>query len=103
MTASYSEISFDSQPSPSDNKLLADSLDLDNGTISSDLEKSNLIGNRPDKLDLNRSSQSPEDDDDLDPPSYNKAIGYLQHEGTVMQVAINPKPLNRNSEKELFI
>ncbi|XP_076276901.1 BLOC-1 related complex subunit 6 isoform X1 [Lasioglossum baleicum] len=89
MTASYSEISFDSQSSPpiSELRSLIDSPDIDGTRFLEDsLEKMNVAGGRPDQLNLrNRGDSSPVDDEELDPPSYHKAIGYLQLEGTVMQ------------------
>lgn len=88
MTASYSEISFDSQSSPpvSELRSLIDSPDID-GTkfLDGSLEKMNGIGGRPDQLNLRNRESSPIEDDDIDPPSYHKAMGYLQLEGTVMQ------------------
>ncbi|XP_060818188.1 BLOC-1-related complex subunit 6 isoform X1 [Bombus pascuorum] len=88
MTASYSEISFDSQSSPpvSELRSLIDSPDID-GTkfLDGSLEKMNGIGGRPDQLNLRHRESSPIEDDDIDPPSYHKAMGYLQLEGTVMQ------------------
>lgn len=88
MTASYSEISFDSQSSPpvSELRSLIDSPDID-GTkfLDGSLEKMNGIGGRPDQLNLRNTESSPIEDDDIDPPSYHKAMGYLQLEGTVMQ------------------
>lgn len=88
MTASYSEISFDSQSSPpmSELRSLIESPDLDGAKYLTDsLEKMNVTGGRPDQLDLKNREDSPAEEDDLDPPSYRKAIGYLQLEGTVMQ------------------
>ncbi|KAG7206990.1 hypothetical protein KM043_000881 [Ampulex compressa] len=88
MTASYSEISFDSQSSPpiSELRSLVDSPDIDGAKFLSDsLEKMNGSGIRPDQLNLRSTTNSPVEDDDLDPPSYHKAMGYLQLEGTVMQ------------------
>ncbi|XP_015605838.1 BLOC-1-related complex subunit 6 isoform X2 [Cephus cinctus] len=88
MTASYSEISFDSQSSPpiSELRSLVESPDLDDDKFLGDaLEKIDSGGNRPDRLDLRSGGASPDEDEDLDPPSYHKAIGYLQLEGTVMQ------------------
>lgn len=88
MTASYSEISFDSQSSPpvSELRSLIDSPDID-GTrfLDGSLEKMNGIGGRPDQLNLKNRESSPVEDEDIDPPSYHKAMGYLQLEGTVMQ------------------
>ncbi|XP_017884224.1 BLOC-1-related complex subunit 6 isoform X2 [Ceratina calcarata] len=89
MTASYSEISFDSQSSPpvSELRSLIDSPDID-GTkfLDGSLEKMNGIGGRPDQLNLRNRETSPiEDEDVTDAPSYHKAMGYLQLEGTVMQ------------------
>lgn len=89
MTASYSEISFDSQSSPpvSELRSLIDSPDID-GTkfLDGSLEKMNGIGGRPDQLNLRNRDASPiEDEDVTDAPSYHKAMGYLQLEGTVMQ------------------
>lgn len=83
MTASYSEISFDSQSSPpvSELRSLMESPDLLDAKSKGD--HSSL---RPDSLELKNDGLSPDDDDDdPDPPSYHKAIGYLQLEGTVMQ------------------
>ncbi|XP_029043092.1 BLOC-1-related complex subunit 6 isoform X1 [Osmia bicornis bicornis] len=88
MTASYSEISFDSQSSPpvSELRSLIDSPDIDGTKFFEDsLEKMNVVGSRPDQLNLRNRESSPTDDDDVDPPSYHKAMGYLQLEGTVMQ------------------
>lgn len=89
MTASYSEISFDSQSSPpiSELRSLIDSPDIDGGNFLGDsLERMSGIGVRPDQLNLkNREDSSPAEDEDLDPPSDHKAMGYLQLEGTVMQ------------------
>lgn len=88
MTASYSEISFDSQSSPpiSELRSLIDSPDVDSGKFLDDnLEKIGGAGHRPDQLNLKSRGGSPTEDDDLDPPSYHKAIGYLQLEGRVMQ------------------
>lgn len=88
MTASYSEISFDSQSSPpiSELRSLIDSPDIESGKFLDDnLEKIGGTGHRPDQLDLKSRSGSPTEDDDLDPPSYHKAMGYLQLEGRVMQ------------------
>ncbi|XP_012280198.1 BLOC-1-related complex subunit 6 isoform X2 [Orussus abietinus] len=87
MTASYSEISFDSQSSPPNSELrsLIESPDLEAGKyLISDLEKDGA-SSRPDRLELRSGGTSPEEDEDLDPPSYHKALGYLQLEGTVMQ------------------
>lgn len=88
MTASYSEISFDSQSSPpvSELRSLIDSPDIDGTKLLEDsLEKMNGIGSRPDQLNLKNREASPVEDEDIDPPSYHKAMGYLQLEGTVMQ------------------
>lgn len=88
MTASYSEISFDSQSSPpiSELRSLIDSPDIDSGKYLDDnLDKIGGAGHRPDQLNLRSRGGSPIEDDDLDPPSYHKAIGYLQLEGRVMQ------------------
>ncbi|KZC11685.1 Uncharacterized protein C17orf59 like protein [Dufourea novaeangliae] len=88
MTASYSEISFDSQSSPpiSELRSLIDSPDIDGTKFLEDsLEKMNAVGGRPDQLNLQNRGDSPVEDEDIDPPSYHKAIGYLQLEGTVMQ------------------
>lgn len=88
MTASYSEISFDSQSSPpiSELRSLIDSPDIDSGKFLDDnLEKIGGSGHRPDQLDLRSRGDSPTEGDDLDPPSYHKAMGYLQLEGRVMQ------------------
>ncbi|KAF7408354.1 importin-9-like isoform X1 [Vespula maculifrons] len=87
MTASYSEISFDSQSSPpvSELRSLIESPDIDGKYLGECLEKMNGIGNRPDQLDLRSRDSSPNEEEDLDPPSYHKAMGYLQLEGTVMQ------------------
>ncbi|XP_077261434.1 BLOC-1 related complex subunit 6 isoform X3 [Temnothorax americanus] len=88
MTASYSEISFDSQSSPpiSELRSLIDSPDIDSGKFLDDnLDKIGGTGHRPDQLDLRSRDDSPTEGDDLDPPSYHKAIGYLQLEGRVMQ------------------
>ncbi|XP_066586489.1 BLOC-1-related complex subunit 6 isoform X2 [Prorops nasuta] len=85
MTASYSEISFDSQSSPpiSELRSLIDSPDFEGGKfLDESIERMN---NRPDQLSLRNRDSSPNDEDDLDPPSYSKAVGYLQTEGTVMQ------------------
>lgn len=88
MTASYSEISFDSQSSPpiSELRSLIESPDID-GTkfLEESLEKMHGVGGRPDQLNLRNRGDSPVEDEDLDPPSYHKAMGYLQLEGTVMQ------------------
>ncbi|CAL7937278.1 unnamed protein product [Xylocopa violacea] len=89
MTASYSEISFDSQSSPpvSELRSLIDSPDID-GTkfLEGGLEKMNGAGGRPDQLNLKNRETSPMEDEDItDAPSYHKAMGYLQLEGTVMQ------------------
>ncbi|KOC59344.1 Uncharacterized protein C17orf59 like protein [Habropoda laboriosa] len=88
MTASYSEISFDSQSSPpvSELRSLIDSPDIDGRKfLDGSLEKMNGIGSRPDQLNLRNRESSPIEDEDIDPPSYHKAMGYLQLEGTVMQ------------------
>ncbi|XP_053974233.1 BLOC-1-related complex subunit 6 isoform X1 [Hylaeus volcanicus] len=88
MTASYSEISFDSQSSPpiSELRSLIDSPDLDGTKFLEDsLEKMSTVGGRPDQLNLKNRRDSLVEDEDLDPPSYHKAMGYLQLEGTVMQ------------------
>ncbi|XP_012136407.1 BLOC-1 related complex subunit 6 isoform X2 [Megachile rotundata] len=88
MTASYSEISFDSQSSPpvSELRSLIDSPDIDGTRFLEDsLEKMNVVGSRPDQLSLRNRESSPTEDEDIDPPSYHKAMGYLQLEGTVMQ------------------
>lgn len=88
MTASYSEISFDSQSSPpiSELRSLIDSPDIDSGKFLDDnLEKMAGSSHRPDQLDLRSRGDSPIEGDDLDPPSYHKAMGYLQLEGRVMQ------------------
>lgn len=88
MTASYSEISFDSQSSPpiSELRSLIDSPDVDSAKCLDDnLEKFGSTGHRPDQLDLKSRSGSPTEDDEIDPPSYHKAMGYLQLEGRVMQ------------------
>ncbi|XP_012258144.1 BLOC-1-related complex subunit 6 isoform X2 [Athalia rosae] len=91
MTASYSEISFDSQSSPpvSELRSLIESPDLEGGKyMVENLDKTDLNNPRPDSLELKNESTSPEEDEeveDVDPPSYHKAIGYLQLEGTVMQ------------------
>lgn len=82
MTQSYSEISFDSQSPPiSDIRSLIDSPEPDDGRILGERT------DRPDRLDLKNDKHS-DPDDDIDPPSYHKAMGYLQHEGTVMQVSL---------------
>ncbi|XP_003696955.1 BLOC-1-related complex subunit 6 isoform X1 [Apis florea] len=88
MTASYSEISFDSQSSPpvSELRSLIDSPDIDGKKfLEESLDKMNGIGTRPDQLNLRNRESSPVEDEDIDPPSYHKAMGYLQLEGTVMQ------------------
>ncbi|XP_054000793.1 BLOC-1-related complex subunit 6 isoform X2 [Hylaeus anthracinus] len=88
MTASYSEISFDSQSSPpiSELRSLIESPDLDGTKFLEDsLEKMSTVGGRPDQLNLKNRRDSLVEDEDLDPPSYHKAMGYLQLEGTVMQ------------------
>ena len=84
MTQSYSEISFDSQSPPmSDIRSLVDSPEPDIAKMLGDFEKTD----RPDRLDLRGDKLS--DADGMNPPSYHKAIGYLQMEGgTVMQVFI---------------
>ncbi|XP_046485906.1 BLOC-1-related complex subunit 6 [Neodiprion pinetum] len=85
MTASYSEISFDSQSSPpmSDLRSLMESPDLDG-------EKLDSNNPRPNSLELKNDDLSAEEDDDgpieiIQPPSYNKAIKYLHLQGTVTQ------------------
>ncbi|XP_043253181.1 BLOC-1-related complex subunit 6 isoform X1 [Colletes gigas] len=88
MTASYSEISFDSLSSPpiSELRSLIESPDLDGTKFLEDsLEKMSAVGGRPDQLNLKNRRNSLVEDEDLDPPSYHKAMGYLQLEGTVMQ------------------
>ncbi|XP_076236436.1 BLOC-1 related complex subunit 6 isoform X2 [Calliopsis andreniformis] len=87
MTASYSEISFDSQSSPpmSELKSLIDSPDIDGKFFEESLEKMSSVGGRPDQLNLKNRGDSPVEDEDVDPPSCHKAMGYLQLEGTVMQ------------------
>ncbi|XP_046745344.1 uncharacterized protein LOC124410779 [Diprion similis] len=93
MTASYSEISFDSQSSPpvSELRSLIESPDLEGGKFMvENLANSDSNNLRPDSLELKNDGLSPEEDDDepdedVDPPSYHKAIGYLQLEGTVTQ------------------
>ncbi|XP_012220578.1 BLOC-1-related complex subunit 6 isoform X1 [Linepithema humile] len=88
MTASYSEISFDSQSSPpiSELRSLIDSPDIDSGKFLDDnLDKIGGTSHRPDQLDLKSRSGSPIEDDNLDLPNYHKAMGYLQLEGRVMQ------------------
>ncbi|XP_076177189.1 BLOC-1 related complex subunit 6 isoform X2 [Ptiloglossa arizonensis] len=88
MTASYSEISFDSQSSPpiSELRSLVESPDIDGSKFLEDsLEKMSAVGGRPDQLNLKNRGDSLLEDEDLDPPNYHKAMGYLQLEGTVMQ------------------
>lgn len=87
MTASYSEISFDSQSSPpiSELRSLIDSPDIDSGKFLDDNLDKIGTNHRPDQLDLKSRSDSPIEDDNLDLPNYHKAIGYLQLEGRVMQ------------------
>ncbi|XP_043281370.1 BLOC-1-related complex subunit 6 isoform X2 [Venturia canescens] len=89
MTASYSEISFDSQSSPpmSELRSLVESPEFDGDKLLEEgIAKMEGVGHRPDRLNLKSSDESP-DEDDIDPdlPSYQKALGYLQLEGTVMQ------------------
>ncbi|XP_001602456.1 BLOC-1-related complex subunit 6 isoform X1 [Nasonia vitripennis] len=81
MTASYSEISFDSPSSPpaSDIRSLIDSPDLSNGMYLTDKT------NRPDCLDLRNTDELEISNSGCDPISYEKAMGYLQSEGTVMK------------------
>ncbi|XP_034937270.1 BLOC-1-related complex subunit 6 isoform X2 [Chelonus insularis] len=97
MTASYSEISFDSQSSPpvSSSELcsLVESpapdrdLDQENHFKEENLEKyitDNLPIDRPDKLKLNNDEENG-DHSDVDSSNYRKAMGYLRLEGTVVQ------------------
>ena len=84
MTASYSEISFDSQSSPpvSELRSLLDSPDISNGVyLTEGFDKAN-IGTRPDCLDL-KGDEVGRSDGDL--ANYQKAMGFLQSEGTVMK------------------
>lgn len=91
MTASYSEISFDSQSSPPNSELrsLTNSPDLSGDKL--DVEGEDVLGKsergsgRPDRLELRNESPEDDEDEDPDPPSYHKAMGYLQMEGTVTQ------------------
>lgn len=87
MTASYSEISFDSQSSPpiSELRSLIDSPDIDSGKFLDDNLEKIGTSHRPDQLDLKSRSGSSTEDDNLDLPNYHKAMGYLQLEGRVMQ------------------
>lgn len=88
MTASYSEISFDSQSSPpmSELRSLVESPELDGDKLFDEgIAKMDSVGHRPDRLNLRSSEESPDDEEDPDLPSYRKALGYLQLEGTVMQ------------------
>ncbi|XP_071439136.1 BLOC-1-related complex subunit 6 isoform X2 [Hetaerina americana] len=92
MTASYSEISFDSQPSPPDGSLSVDrSFDINPAFISQttsihsdshDLFSERTFegdGRRPDKLDLPRSFDSGSGS------AFTKALENLHLEGTVSQ------------------
>ncbi|XP_044006862.1 BLOC-1-related complex subunit 6 isoform X2 [Aphidius gifuensis] len=89
MTASYSEISFDSQSSPpiSELRSLVDSPDIEDDDYLQDQRIKNFEGfvDRPDKLNLMSSEDSPADEEYSEMPSYKKAMGYLSLEGTVMQ------------------
>lgn len=89
MTASYSEISFDSQSSPQVSELrsLVDSPDIEDDDYLHDQRIENFEGfiDRPDKLNLMSSEDSPADEELSDMSSYKKAMGYLSLEGTVMQ------------------
>lgn len=94
MTASYSEISFDSQSSPpiSELRSLVDSPDIEDDDYLGDERMKNIKGfvDRPDKLNLKSGEGSPidddaDDDEDSEAPNYRKAMGYLRLEGTVMQ------------------
>ncbi|XP_046598173.1 BLOC-1-related complex subunit 6 [Neodiprion lecontei] len=82
MTASYSEISFDSQSSPpmSDLRSLMESPDLDG-------EKLDSNNPRPNSLELKNDDLSDDDGpiEIIQPPSYSKAIKYLHLQGTVTQ------------------
>lgn len=87
MTASYSEISFDSQSSPpiSELRSLVDSPDLDEDDVAGEAKRLRAH-DRPDKLNLRSDEGSPDEEDYSEPPSYRKAMGYLRLEGgTVMQ------------------
>ncbi|KAK0168634.1 hypothetical protein PV327_002412 [Microctonus hyperodae] len=89
MTASYSEISFDSQSSPpiSELRSLVDSPDLDDDDNDERMKKMDMYHGRPDKLNLRSTEDSPNEEVDecSEPLSYRKAMGYLRLEGTVMQ------------------
>lgn len=85
MTASYSEISFDSQSSPpiSELRSLIGSPDADSGSLFK--ERMDEMSARPDCLSLKNERKNCQEDNYFNPPNYHKAFGYLQLEGTVMQ------------------
>ncbi|XP_014226294.1 BLOC-1-related complex subunit 6 [Trichogramma pretiosum] len=83
MTASYSEISFDSQSSSSspdvDVNSLIHSSEM-NKYSPNDTIKSGIVGNRPDCLNLSRKNEQTTDSKFA---NYQKSLDYLQSEGTV--------------------
>ncbi|XP_015122779.1 BLOC-1-related complex subunit 6 isoform X1 [Diachasma alloeum] len=90
MTASYSEISFDSQSSPpiSELRSLVESPDIDDDEFMTDerMKKIDALADRPHMLNLKSGEGSPEEEEECpDLPGYRKAMGYLRLEGTVMQ------------------
>lgn len=65
---------------------LVESPELDGDKLFDEgIAKMDSVGHRPDRLNLRSSEESPDDEEDPDLPSYRKALGYLQLEGTVMQ------------------
>ncbi|XP_011308416.1 uncharacterized protein BORCS6 isoform X2 [Fopius arisanus] len=89
MTASYSEISFDSQSSPpiSELRSLVESPDIENDEFITDerMKKIDALADRPHMLNLKSGEGSPEEEEYPELPGYRKAMGYLRLEGTVMQ------------------
>lgn len=83
MTASYSEISFDSQSSPpvSEPRPSIDSSGFSHKTYFDKV----TACNRPDCLDLRGSNEFDAEEAKPDPTTSRKAMGYLQSEGTVMK------------------
>ena len=81
MTASYSEISFDSQSSPPISELIS-------LVGSPEVGKSDTLetaAGRPDHLSLKDEIESIQQNKCFDSSNYHKAIEYLQLEGTVMK------------------
>jgi hypothetical protein len=86
MTASYSEISFDSQLSPSDSdlKLLTNLPSTSNKSLTDYFDKTSTSGNRPDCLNLKNDGEL-DIKSNCNKKSYGQAIDYLQSEGTVIK------------------